>query len=297
MLTRKLAMLNAIAQHPSNSSARLRSVLYFLAWRARCRFANRPMTIPFVASTRLFVYETGASSQVLARGLFEYNDMIFAMRYLRKEDTAVDVGANDGVFTVLFAAYSGRVHAIEPHPESYRRLLAQLTLNGLSNAVPHEAAVGEASGEVWFTNCSDSTENRVQSTSTEGAHRVRLARLAELVNEPAALVKVDVEGLELSVLRGAGQLKQCPVWIVEVNGRCRDYGVALSDIYDAFADAGYAPHAYTAATSELTPVPRGTEVHGGNVLFIRSVASVSARLAEVQSRPALARPAWRELFL
>jgi len=123
-----------------------------------------------------------------------------------------DVGANVGVFAVRQALRGAVVWAFEPNVSCYRRLVRSIEANGLSHSVsPFNAALGAASGKGivvvpgaghWTTSGQVST---VQ-TNTAGSE-IQVSSLddvteAEQVTE-IDLLKVDVEGAELEVLRGA----------------------------------------------------------------------------------------------
>jgi FkbM family methyltransferase len=129
--------------------------------------------------------------------------------------TVIDVGANIGVFSVLAARAVGKdgiVLAYEPHPAAFKRLAANARQNGLEGVlIPINAAVSDRRGEFQFHPSAVSVHNRVNrdSESTEAL----LATVVEAValdEDPRVtalakidFMKVDVEGHEVQVLRGA----------------------------------------------------------------------------------------------
>lgn len=70
---------------------------------------------------------------------------------LNPGDTVVDIGANIGAFAVLAGSIvgpAGRVIAIEPMPDTFKRLQENLSLNGLTHVIPVGAAVDSRAGEL-----------------------------------------------------------------------------------------------------------------------------------------------------
>jgi FkbM family methyltransferase len=130
----------------------------------------------------------------------------------------VDVGANFGYFTCLLAARLGRgagsrVIAVEPNPDMLRLLRANVGINWSGAPVRIEpVAVADAEGEMVLTIPDDRAANGTLAPieaagRSLATHRVPVRRLDDLLRaEPRIdLVKIDVEGYEPAVLRGAAE--------------------------------------------------------------------------------------------
>jgi len=130
----------------------------------------------------------------------------------------VDVGANFGYFTCLLAAKLGRtpgsrVIAIEPNPDLVQLLRTNVDINWSSAPVRIEpVAVAETPGEMVLSIPDDRAANgTLASIPAEGrslrTYSVPVARLDDLLrDEPRIdLIKIDVEGFEPAVLRGAAE--------------------------------------------------------------------------------------------
>lgn len=131
--------------------------------------------------------------------------------------TVVDIGANVGWFTLLLARCvgpSGRVHAFEPEPGNHALLLHNLQANpavaGDGRVQAHALALGEQPGQAQLhtTAFNGGMHRLYDSVCCEGpAVTVPVARLDDLLpSGSVALVKIDVEGYEHPVLRGARAL-------------------------------------------------------------------------------------------
>lgn len=146
----------------------------------------------------------------------------------RRGGVFVDVGASTGWFSCLFAARGYVVHAFEPNPNVLPRLRQNMALNGASATI-HAAAASSASGHAAFHYnkhlklTSGGTLNRAECLAPTGREVVRTARLDDLWQDGAianpSLLKIDVEGHEIDVLKGAKTLIETakPHLVLEAN--------------------------------------------------------------------------------
>lgn len=131
---------------------------------------------------------------------------------LRSGDTFVDVGANVGVYTTWAARIvgpAGAVLAMEPVPRTRSWLGGICAQNGLGQVEVISAAAGERFGSATIvTTDGASGRSRLTEESGEGLE-VPITTLDSLLGLRApALIKIDVEGGELAVLRGARNILQ-----------------------------------------------------------------------------------------
>jgi len=123
---------------------------------------------------------------------------------------AVDVGANVGIFTLEFAGLGfGEVHAFEPVPDTFSRLVDNVTANGLSNGVRANCvALGDCEGTIRMRH--DSRSPATSFACKDGDLEVACTTLDRYAKETGLeridLLKIDVEGYEAHVLRGASVL-------------------------------------------------------------------------------------------
>lgn len=156
----------------------------------------------------------------------------------------LDVGANIGAIALPFARAnpSRRVTAIEAHPGIYELLAENVAANGLQNVDAVQAAAGEATGfmVVPVADLSIAGNHGASSFYEKGSPtaRTRVVRIDDVAPTDCRLVKVDVEGFEDRVLRGAPRLlnEVGPEWLVEVS-RHRPNTTAF--VRKTLEDAGY----------------------------------------------------------
>jgi FkbM family methyltransferase len=153
-----------------------------------------------------------------------------ALRELATEGSAaIDVGANVGLFTLSLATAvggNGVVFAIEPVPETASRLRSNVLQNGLDNVEIVAAAADDTDGASEIVVSEDSaysstagvTNNQERVRDRLEIPSVRIDAIWERSGMPdVTVMKVDVEGAELAVLRGSKQLLQTckPTLMVE----------------------------------------------------------------------------------
>lgn len=210
----------------------------------------------------------------LLYGTFELAELEFARRYLRAGDNVMDIGANVGIFSVLMGAtlgQSGRVFSFEPAPGNVVRLKRNLERNRLAQAQVFPCALGEADGRMTLHLARDPAYPslvEVESGLGDGTGvPVQVRRLDGVWEEsgrpPVAFVKMDVEGAEATVIRGASHfLESCrPTMLVEANSpeQLDVLRRLLAPFgYQVAQPAGFAPHNYVfyhpAATADGRPL-------------------------------------------
>jgi FkbM family methyltransferase len=155
-------------------------------------------------------------------GVWEPDLTQFIHQRLQPGDTFIDVGANIGYHTLLAASKlteGGRVVAIESSPKIYQLLQASLADNGSPSCVRTvNQAAAESVGTLPLYSGPDKNiglSTTVGSRGLPSEGEIPAAPLADLLETPeietARLVKIDVEGAEVAVLRGMQSfLERCP---------------------------------------------------------------------------------------
>lgn len=138
-------------------------------------------------------------------------EMALMQRWVKPGSVVVDVGANIGFYSRYFSELTGTrgmVYSFEPDAYNYRRLLE--TLTGYPNVVTENAAVSDNTGTLQFFLSPDkNVDHRAYATDTHSeSYTVRCISLDEFLDEETAIdfMKVDVQGYEMSVYKGAEQL-------------------------------------------------------------------------------------------
>ena len=162
-------------------------------------------------------------NEIFKQRIFDLSLSECAWRLLAPGDHVLDAGANIGYMTMLFAAKVGKtgvVHSFEPHPQvcaALRRNVDRIDKTGNARrVVVHDCALGDARGkaqliETDYFAINEGTARLVSAseadTGSTKSHQVPVETLDDLFpTESFALLKIDVEGFEAKVLKGADRL-------------------------------------------------------------------------------------------
>ena len=287
-MARRVALFKLILSHPMNNRHRAQAMARAIGWQAWRLTARRPLTVRFWKDLKVRVYPDWPYSwTAIYFRLTEYDDMMFTLRYLRPGDAFLDVGANIGFYSLLASSVNdgAPVLAYEPHPLGSSRLHENISLNQLQNVVVRPVAVGASTASAQLT-AELFDENRILAAGEDRRGvEVQVVTLDDEIHErgldPAsvALVKIDTEGFEAQVLKGAGRLLDSmpgPVWLIEVSGLSERYGAASAEIDDVFVGRGYQRLQYVADEDRL--LTRNEMPAGGNVIYAREPQAAVARL-------------------
>jgi FkbM family methyltransferase len=130
-------------------------------------------------------------------------------RFVTKGMTVVDIGANQGLYTLFLAdlARSGNIFAFEPHPMLYQQLVANLRENRIENVECHQTAISNSSGfltlQLGRLNLGDNHLVAAEAKSSASGVQVPAATLDELFEGiKIDFLKIDVQGWEAAALAG-----------------------------------------------------------------------------------------------
>jgi FkbM family methyltransferase len=211
-------------------------------------------------------------------------------RYMREKvglgDTVIDIGANIGWFTLLAAARcgdSGHVHAFEPHPVIARYLNRSIHDSRIDDRVTvHRLALDEKKGEAVLgarTDTNNPGHNWLLGAQEKGdvqfdRHKVTTARLDDLLPDSSpTVIKIDVEGAEARVMRGAREMlrRARPLVLSELFPEQLKAvsGVTASDFIGEMAQLGYQcwELGQSGPTRKLTDFPDNASASYISVVF------------------------------
>lgn len=192
----------------------------------------------------------------------EYQVQRVMIEHLNVGDGMLDVGANFGLHTLLagtIVGSTGEVHAFEPLPSNVQMLRHHVYLNRLESVVriiPSAVSDSPVSEVVFFSGADELGVTASLTSSGCNTQRVmvpntRLDDYLPEIHRPVRLIKIDVEGAELKVLRGGQMLlkKFKPLLVIEVHAFAfPGFGTSLEE-FEAFLDeCGYNEDILTGTT-------------------------------------------------
>jgi FkbM family methyltransferase len=157
---------------------------------------------------------TDIGLELLVTGRFEQSALAQCRNFIRPDGAVIDIGANIGVHTVHFAELtpSGLVICFEPARSTFTHLLRNVL--HLGNVVPINVALSDVTGLQKFFVASDDAYSGLKDTKRKTILREEVVAcfkgddiLSIMTKDKRVdLIKIDVEGLELQVLRGLREL-------------------------------------------------------------------------------------------
>jgi len=163
----------------------------------------------------------------MTNGKFEIEDMPLILNMINACDVFINVGANVGIYCCLAAKSKKPVIAFEPHPVNSRLLLRNLETNGFAQGAEiYPTAVGESNGvlKLFGSGTAASLVDGWAGISSENASLVPVVTMDGILSgryeTSSMVILMDVEGAELSVLKGAVKTlhrAKKPWWVIEIN--------------------------------------------------------------------------------
>ncbi len=166
---------------------------------------------PFAGGLIYLDVDESPAMRARADGTYEPHKVAAVQRLLPAGGTFVDVGANKGDFSLIAARTTGpegRVIAFEPSPENAGWTRKSVELNGYPNVELLELALSDSEGEAQlhlgrWSGWHSLVPRQVDQETITVRMRTLDAVLAERGSPAVDMLKIDVEGAELAVLRGA----------------------------------------------------------------------------------------------
>ena len=187
----------------------------------------------------LFEQDCIQQEMVLTKNFFERVELGHLQRFIRNGDVCLDIGANIGNHSIYYAmiCHASKIFAFEPVQSTFEILKKNIKLNHLENCI--EAHNVGMSNRTKSASIVHFEENNIGATqlSENNTGDLQLVALDDMDFPAVDFVKIDVEGMEHDLLRGAKQFfaKHNPILFIEiwnehfeqVDALLQDYGYAL----------------------------------------------------------------------
>jgi len=188
-----------------------------------------------------------------SNGFYESEVSDMMVRMLEPTDTFIDCGAHIGWFTIIGAELCKQVYSFEAEKANYECLVGNINLNGLKNVKAFNNAVGDECKEVeLYVNLDNDGGHALWDVShhpfnkktkeQKTLQKLEMVTLDSCIDEPVKLIKIDTEGCELMVVKGAENLikKYSPMIILEMNDSAFiEMGYTKSELIEYLEKLGY----------------------------------------------------------
>jgi len=279
----KLKTIRTILNHPLNRNRKLSALFTFFKRGLIIRLHKYPIVYPFLENTFLVVDKGMSSAELqIYTSLYDTNEMLFMMHYLRPEDTFVDIGANIGVYSVLASGVTGaKSLSFEPIPSTFSRLKRNINYNNLQDKTElFNLGVGDKEEMLVFSDSLDAINHVISDGNYSGpVTNIPVNSLDNLMaNQTPNLVKIDVEGFEANVINGATKTLERPelrVIIMETNGLSDQYEFGQNYIHNKLLSLGFTPNSYSPNERKIIPIE---STNPENTIYIRDMEFVKERI-------------------
>jgi FkbM family methyltransferase len=225
-----------------------------------------------------------APNMLLNHGTYEARELAVLLAVAAKCKVVLDVGANIGWYTLNIGRAvegMGRVYAFEPIPDTFATLERNVALNGMRNVTLMNVGLGETTGEVEFylpdvTGSVAASQRPLFSEQQNARVQAKVRRLDEVAKELGLervdLIKCDIEGGELAMLKGGIETirRFRPAIFLELLRKwSREYGYHPNDVIALLGAEGY--RCYAIGERELEPIAEiGEDTKPTNFLFLQA---------------------------
>ena len=149
--------------------------------------------------------------------------------FVKKGDTVIDVGGNLGFFVLILnelVGDSGKIYTFEPSKKLNQKLTSTVKINNLQNVSIVNLALGESEGSTILhynpkqSGLSSIVTDLDSATTSEEIKITTLNKFSTNFSDKISFIKIDTEGYEPQVLRGANELitRDKPIIYIELGG-------------------------------------------------------------------------------
>jgi FkbM family methyltransferase len=281
--------LREILGHPLNANRNWSAMIDYLRWNLGKRLLSADYILPLTDHSSIIISDRqNYGTLTYTCRLWDFREMGFLIHYLRPDDYFVDAGANVGAYSILASAIAGAQSiACEPVPTTYAELCRNVRLNAITGKVDARCVgLGESDSMLRMTTNLGGLNHILNTASPSVGLEIPIQRLDNVLEDrDCAVLKLDVEGYELPVLRGASRTLSNPrlnAIIVELNGSGMRYGHTDDSVHALILKFGFRPWQYDPITRQLRQMETFNR-DDLNTLYIRDALRASQLVASAHA--------------
>jgi len=237
------------------------------------------------------LYRNDLLTKAIFLGEFERLEVKFLQRFLETGDVFLDIGANIGLFSLAAAAVlkkKGHIHSFEPSVRNYEKLIENIALNNFSNVKTHNYGVSDKTGKMTLYEIDQglgALSSYAPLEGSSGAVKTEVFPLDEIITREqitkVTAIKIDVEGWEYPVIKGANDLfskPNAPLLMVEfTDSNARSAGYSCQLVYDTLVKLGYDMYKIN-ENLKLTAEENKSFFEYSNLICLKKGSSAHARV-------------------
>ncbi len=161
----------------------------------------------------MMLHKKGHSFDLALNGGYEELEFNYVKNLDLKSSIVIDIGSCIGYYALMLSkkvGNSGKVMAFEPEFKNFDLLQKNIEINKLQNIKAINSAVGNNNGKSFLSISSSPGQHCISKHANENV--IKICRLDDFIEKKSykkiAFVKIDVEGFELEILKGMGNILQ-----------------------------------------------------------------------------------------
>ena len=255
--------LTQLYKAPFNKQRPIFALWRFACWKIIRIFKLRNLSYSLWGNKKIILnYDSFQSMWIMYNYIVDWEEFNLIKRFLKEGDTAFDIGANMGFYTIWFSKFikNGHIHSFEPDERNYERLCKNIEINRMTKLITaHKKAVSDVNDTILFSKGLDG-ENHILTGEGKNLETVRLEAITldsfcfKSNVENIDYLKIDVEGFETSVLLGGAEMfrqKRIAIVQLELNQAILNSGKEITDILSLLESYDYSLCSYDIDRNEL----------------------------------------------
>tara|TARA_R110002073_G_scaffold336335_1_gene532363 strand:- start:3004 stop:3870 length:867 start_codon:yes stop_codon:yes gene_type:complete len=274
VVKRVLLRYRMIKIHPLTKFSAFKAMFRYLYFNISQTLFLRPRVYNWIDGLKFYA-EKGDAGLVgnIYYKLMDYEDSMFLIDHLKKDDLFVDVGANLGHYTLLASGICGsNVISVEPIKSTVSKLKKNVAVNNLSSKVSIlNFGIGDKNETLNFTT-NKTAMNSVSLEENVHTVKIEVKTLDEILkNYSPTFIKIDVEGYEYKVLKGALNILKKPslkYLMVEFNESGKKFNLDDDIVFNLIVKHDFVPIEYYVNKKEIN-ILSTYNTDKFNTLFVR----------------------------
>lgn len=261
--------LKVLLKAPYNKDRFCFALYRWILWKIIKFFRLKDVKIKIWDNRFIFLdYNSFQCMWIMYNYVVDWEEFQLISKVVKSDDHVFDIGANMGFYTVWMSKFifTGKIHSFEPALATYNRLIKNISVNNIQHIVDANLlGISNRDGKAYFTRGLDG-ENHIIKNENKHSELINTQKLdtyAYNKNIPLLrYVKIDVEGFEYNVLKGADSLLRNKIihFIqLEINITIRNSGADIEDLLDLLEQYDYALCKYDIGLNRLVPIEYSKE--------------------------------------